>query len=79
MREEQAGERKGGSWAPACDALLSTDGAHERSTNRRPRIARLVHQDAVGWSIVSASWCAPHAEQCGVRNSASSGPIDIGT
>ena len=54
---------------PTSDALLSTDGAHERSTNRRPRIARLVHQDAVGWSIVSASWCAPHAEQCGVRNS----------
>ena len=79
MREEQAGERKGGSWAPPCDALTRQELAHMDSTNRRPRVARLVHQDAVGWRIVSASWRAPHAEQCGVRNSASSGPIDIGT
>ena len=69
MREEQAGERKGGSWAPPCDALTRQHDALGRSCFRRPRVARLVHQDAVGWSIVSASWCAPHAEQCGVRNS----------
>ena len=79
MREEQAGERKGGSWAPPCDALTRQHDALGRSCFRRPRVARLVHQDAVAWCIVSASWCAPHAEQWGVWNSASSGPIDIGT
>jgi len=49
------------------------------STNRRPRRAHALHQTMSIQRLVSASERAPHAEQCGVRNSASSGPIDIGT
>ena len=79
MREEQAGERKGGSWAPPCDALTRQHDALGSSCFRRPRRAHALHQTMSMLRLVSASLRSPHDEQCGVRNSASSGPIDIGT
>ena len=63
----------------ACDALTRQELAHSGSTNRRPRRAHALHQTMSMLHLVSASLRSPHDEQCGVRNSASSGPIDIGT